>query len=207
MHVCACAFVSLRLLVRDGPHTCTAETLKCPNRLLTSLPFVYFRNQELQRWHACREQVGQGGRGECVSGGGRRKSKEETQSRRRSGGGKGGGGGSDEGGGLKEVSKAEHEREVPRRSGARAEAIEVPEWLTSAVRNSTGGGSRQSGSHDVWGRAPSAAVNKERREQEGKAGGGQRGRWSPCAAPAPLSQQKCTITQFLRTRSEVHNLI
>lgn len=69
VYVCACAFVSLRLVVRDGPHTCTAATLKCPNRLLTSLPFVYFRNQELQRWHACMEQVGQGGRGECVSGG------------------------------------------------------------------------------------------------------------------------------------------
>lgn len=175
MHVCACAFVSLRLLVRDGPHTCTAETLKCPNRLLTSLPFVYFRNQELQRWHAGREQVGQGGRGECVSEGGGRKSKEETQRRRRSGGG-GGGGVEEEDlmreGGVKEVSKAEHEREVPRRSGARAEAIEVPEWLTSAVRNSTGGGSRQSGSHDVWGRAPSAAVNKESRGGRGREAAG-----------------------------------
>lgn len=113
-----------------------------------------------------------------------------------------GGGGSDEGGGGGEVSKARHEREVPRRSGARAEAIEVPEWLTSAVRNSTGGGSRQSGSHDVWGRAPSAVVNKESRQE-----GEERGGWSPCAAPAPLSQQKCTITQFLRTRSAVHNLM
>lgn len=166
MHVCACAFVSLRLLVRDGPHTCTAETLKCPNRLLTSLPFVYFRNQELQRWHAGREQVGQGGRGECVSeGGGGGKAKRRHR----------GGGGVEEEEDLMrggEVSKAEHEREVPRRSGARAEAIEVPEWLTSAVRNSTGGGSRQSGSHDVWGRAPSAAVNKESRGGRGREAAG-----------------------------------
>lgn len=32
--VCVCAIVFLHLLVRDGPHTCTAETLKCSNRLL-----------------------------------------------------------------------------------------------------------------------------------------------------------------------------
>lgn len=75
----------------------------------------------------------------------------------------GGGGESEEEGGVREVSKAKHEREVPRCSGARAEAIEVPDWLTSAVRNSTGGGSRQSWSHDIMGRggAPSMAVNKE----------------------------------------------
>lgn len=53
------------------------------------------------------------------------------------------------GGGTRD-SKAKHERKVPRRSGLRAEAIEVPDWLTSAVRNSTGGGSRQSWSHDIW---------------------------------------------------------
>lgn len=107
-------------------------------------------------------------------------------------------------GGLKEVSKAKHEREVPRCSGARAGAIEVPDWLTSAVRNSTGGGSRQSWSHDKWGvegRAPSMAVNKEEQEGESEAAG------LLCAAPTTLSQQKCTIAQFLWTQIEAHNLI
>lgn len=78
-----------------------------------------------------------------------------------------GGGGSDEEGGLKEVSKAKHEREVPRRSGARAEATEVPDWLTSAVRNSTGGGSRQSWSHDIWGEGSLHG------SKQGGAGGGE----------------------------------
>lgn len=95
---------------------------------------------------------------------------------------------------MKEVSKAEHEREVPRRSGARAEAIEVPEWLTSAVRNSTGGGSRQSGSHDVWGRAPSAAVNKERREQEGAGGRAERPLVALCSSSSTITAEMHNYT-------------
>lgn len=97
------------------------------------------------------------------------KGKAKRRPRRETGGG--GGEGCDEEGGLKEVSKAKHEREVPRGLGARAEAIEVPDWLTSVVRNSTGGGSRQSWSHDIWGRAPSMAVNKDEQEGESEAAG------------------------------------
>lgn len=54
---------------------------------------------------------------------------------------------------------ARAEREVPRRSGTRAEAGEVPEWLKSPVRNSTGGGSDQSKSYDVQ---ETSTVNKDR---------------------------------------------
>lgn len=93
--------------------------------------------------------------------------------------------------GRRRVFKAKHEREVPRRLGARAEAIEVPDWLTSAVRNSTGGGSCQSRSHDIW-------EEGFLRSKQGGAGGGEQGCRSLCAALTTLSQHKCTITQFLR---------
>lgn len=106
------------------------------------------------------EQVGfsaeaeEGVRRECGSGGRKGKPK-----RRHSGVG---GGNKEDPIGREETSEAEHEREVPRRLGTRAEAGEVPEWLKSAVRNSTGGGSDQGRSHGV---RETSTVNKDRGDE------------------------------------------
>lgn len=106
------------------------------------------------------EQVGfsaeaeEGERRECDSGGRKGKPKRRHSGAR--------GGNKEDLIGREEASEAEHESEVPRRSGTRAEAGEVPEWLKSAVRNSTGGGSDQGRSHDV---RETSTVNKDRGDE------------------------------------------
>lgn len=160
--MCLCARAEVCVIASGGvgwPSHLHRGDFEVPNRLLAYLLFTPSgRNRTHAEVARMEEQVGfstEAEEGESVAA-------EEEKGNQRGDTVGAGGGNKEDPIGREEASEAEHEREVPRRSGTRAEAGEVPEWLKSAVRNSTGGGSDQGRSHDV---RETSAVNKDRGDE------------------------------------------